>query len=65
MVVLASPERDGLTFGALPVPAGTLTGPDATVFGRLVVPRLRTGTAGQLVEVYRRDGRWRLRASPR
>jgi len=62
VVVLASPERDGLTFGALPAPAVTLTGRGGQAFARLVPPRLRSETAVQLAEVYRRDGRWRLRA---
>ena len=62
VVVLASPEEDGRTFGSLPAPTVTLTGSDGTVFARLVPPALRSETAVQLAEVYRRADRWRLRA---
>jgi uncharacterized protein YkwD len=62
VVVLASPEQDGLAFGTLPAPAVTLVGGSGAVIARLTPPRLRTETAVQLVEVYRRDGRWRVRA---
>jgi stress response protein SCP2 len=67
VVVLASPERDGQSFGALssnggPAPAARLVDGAGTVFARLSAPRLRTETAAQLAEVYRRAGRWRLRA---
>jgi stress response protein SCP2 len=62
VVVLASPERDGVTFGALPAPAARLVDGAGVVFARLSAPRLGTETAVQLAEVYRRDGRWRLRA---
>jgi stress response protein SCP2 len=67
VVVLASPEQDGLSFGALashggPAPAARLVDGADTVFARLSAPRLHTETAAQLAEVYRRDGRWRLRA---
>lgn len=67
VVVLASPEQDGQSFGALsshggPTPAARLVDGSGAVFARLSAPRLRTETAAQLAEVYRRDGRWRLRA---
>jgi stress response protein SCP2 len=62
VVVLASPEASGLAFGALPAPVLTVTGPDGRRFARFAATRLRTETAAQLVEVYRRAGLWRLRA---
>jgi stress response protein SCP2 len=62
VVVLASPEQDGTSFGALPAPAARVLDGAGAVFARLTAPRLRTETALQLAEVYRRDGRWRLRA---
>jgi stress response protein SCP2 len=67
IVVLASPEQYGQSFGALssnggPAPAARLLDGAGAVFARLSTPRLRTETAAQLAEVYRRDGRWRLRA---
>lgn len=59
VVVLASPEVSGLTFAPLPAPAITVSsGAEVARFA----PRLHTETAAQLVEVYRRNGRWRLRA---
>ncbi|MCO1659147.1 CAP domain-containing protein [Pseudonocardia humida] len=62
VVVLASPEAAGLAFGSLPAPELTATGPDGRPFARFRAGGLRTETAAQLVEVYRRAGRWRLRA---
>jgi stress response protein SCP2 len=62
VVVLASPEASGLTFGALPPPVLTVAGPDGRRFARFAAARLRTETAAQLAEVYRRNGQWRLRA---
>ena len=62
VVVLASPEAAGLSFGSLPSPALTVSGPDGRPFARFRPTRLRTETAAQLVEVYRRAGLWRLRA---
>jgi len=62
VVVLASPEAAGLSFGSLPSPALTASGPDGRPFARFRATRLRTETAAQLVEVYRRAGLWRLRA---
>ncbi len=62
LVVVASPEETGRTFGTLPAPAVTLSGRSGTPFARLAPSRLRTETAVQLAEVYRRDGRWRVRA---
>jgi stress response protein SCP2 len=62
VVVLASPEVSGLAFGALPTPVLTVTGPDGRRFARFAATRLRTETAVQLAEVYRRGGAWRLRA---
>jgi stress response protein SCP2 len=62
LVVLASPEAAGLSFASLPAPVLTATGPDGRPFARFAASRLRTETAAQLVEVYRRGGQWRLRA---
>lgn len=59
VVVLASPEVSGLTFAPLPRPVLTVTsGGQSATFAA----RLHTETAAQLVEVYRRNGQWRLRA---
>jgi stress response protein SCP2 len=62
VVVLASPEASGASFGALPTPVLTVSGPDGRRFARFAATRLRTETAVQLAEVYRRGGAWRLRA---
>lgn len=65
VVVVASPAEEGVAFGALPPPACVLRdGPanGSTGFARLTPPRLRTETVVLLAEVYRRDGRWRVRA---
>ncbi len=62
VVVVASPEREGAAFGTLPAPAAVLAEPGGRPFARLVPPRLATETVVLLAEVYRRDGRWRVRA---
>ena len=62
VIVLASPEVEGLTFGGLPAPTVVLSGGSGAPFARFAPLRLRSETAAQLVEFYRRDGRWRLRA---
>ncbi|HZG92233.1 MAG TPA: CAP domain-containing protein [Pseudonocardia sp.] len=62
VVVVAAPEAAGVAFGALPAPVLTVTGPDGRPFARFAATRLRTETAVQLVELYRRAGAWRLRA---
>jgi stress response protein SCP2 len=62
VVVVASPEREGVAFGSLPAPAAVLADPAGRPFARLSPPRLRTETVLLLAEVYRRDGRWRVRA---
>lgn len=62
VVVVASPEDDGRAFEELPVPNVVLGGRGGAVFARFAPPRLRSETAAQLVGVYRRDGRWRVRA---
>ena len=62
VVVMASPEVEGLTFARLPAPTVVLSGRSGAPFARFVPLRLRSETAAQLVEVYRRDGRWRVRA---
>jgi len=60
VVVVASPAEEGVAFGALPPPACVLG--DGTAFARLSAPRLHTETVVLLAEIYRRDGRWRVRA---
>jgi stress response protein SCP2 len=62
VVVIAGPEQDGLSFGSLPAPTTNLVDATGRTFARLKPPRLRNETAVLLAEVYRRDGRWRLRA---
>jgi stress response protein SCP2 len=61
VVALASPEQEGRSFGALPPPAVTITDAGAT-FARLLPLRLGPETAVALIEIYRRESRWRLRA---
>jgi stress response protein SCP2 len=59
VVVLASPEVSGVTFGTLRAPKLEISsGKQVAQF----VARLTTETAAQLVEIYRRNGEWRLRA---
>lgn len=62
VVVVASPEQSGATFGSLPSPAPSLTDGAGRTFARLATPALRTETLVLLAEVYRRDARWRVRA---
>ena len=62
VVVVASPVPEGVTFGSLPPPACLLTDGAGHAFARLVAPRLGTESVVLLAEVYRRDGRWRVRA---
>jgi stress response protein SCP2 len=62
VVVVASPEQEGAAFGALPAPAAVLADPSGRPFARLSAPRLDTETVVLLAEVYRREGRWRVRA---
>lgn len=62
VVVVASPEREGTVFSALPAPVTTLADASGRLFARLVAPRLRTGTVLLLAEVYRRGEGWRVRS---
>ena len=62
VMVLAGPEQEGRSFGSLPPPAVTLSDAGGATFARLRPPRLGPETAVVLAEIYRRDGRWRLRA---
>ncbi len=62
VVVVASPEQEGTAFGSLPPPAAVLADPSGRPFARLTAPRLSTETVLLLAEVYRRGGRWRVRA---
>lgn len=62
VVVIASPAQDSTAFGSLPAPAGVLSDAAGRPFARLVAPRLGAETVVLLAEVYRRDGRWRVRA---
>ncbi|WP_232668665.1 CAP domain-containing protein [Pseudonocardia sp. TRM90224] len=62
VVVVASPERLGTTFAALPPPHATLADARGRAFARVVAPALRTETVLLLAEVYERGGGWRVRA---
>lgn len=62
VVVVASPEREGATFGALPAPVATLTDGSGRTFARLAPPALRTETVVLLAEVYQRTRQWRVRS---
>lgn len=55
VVLVASPEDTATSFGRLPAPT-------TTVLARVHPPRLTCETVLLLVEIYRRDGTWRLRA---
>lgn len=61
VVVLASPSDTVTALGRLPAPALVVRAGRTEVAG-FVASGLTTETVVQLVEVYRRDGRWRLRA---
>jgi stress response protein SCP2 len=62
VVVVASLAHDGLTLGALPPLATVLSDGSGRPFARLTPPRLGPESVVLLVEIYRRDGRWRVRA---
>ena len=62
VVIVASPEQEGAPFGSLPAPAAVLADPSGGPFARLTAPRLGAETVLLLAEVYRREGRWRVRA---
>jgi stress response protein SCP2 len=62
VVLVASPEADGATFGRLPVPTVTVAAGNGRSLARFVPRGLRTETVVQLVEIYRRPGGWKLRA---
>ena len=62
VVVVASPEQEGAAFGSLAVPAAVLADPAGRPFARLTTPRLHAEKVLLLAEVYRREGRWRVRA---
>lgn len=60
VVVVATPEDVGARFTARPAPV--LADGSGRSFARLRPPRPGTETLLLLAEVYRRDGRWRVRA---
>jgi stress response protein SCP2 len=62
VVVVASPEQEGAAFGSLPAPTAVLADPAGRPFARLTTPRLNAEKVLLLAEVYRREGRWRVRA---
>jgi uncharacterized protein YkwD len=62
VVVVASPEDQRTPFGRLPAPTTTVRGRDGRVIAVLRPPRLGSETVLTLAEIYRRDGRWKLRA---
>jgi uncharacterized protein YkwD/stress response protein SCP2 len=62
VVLVASPERDGATFGQLPAPTVLVAAGNGQPLARFVPRGLNTETVVQLVEIYRRSGGWKLRA---
>lgn len=62
VVIIASPEQQGLAFGSLPSPSPVLVDGSGSTFARLAAPQLRAETVVLLAEIYQRAGRWRLRA---
>jgi stress response protein SCP2 len=62
VVLVASPEDTITPFGRLPAPALTVRGRDGRTLARFRPDRLGSETVLQLVEIYRRDGGWKLRA---
>jgi stress response protein SCP2 len=62
VVVVATPEQQGATFGSVAALAPVLADGTGRPFARLVAPRLQAETLVLLAEVYRRNGRWRVRA---
>jgi hypothetical protein len=60
VVVAASPAEEGI--GCASLPDGVLSDAAGRAFARLVAPRRRPEAVVLLAEIYRRDGRWRVRA---
>jgi uncharacterized protein YkwD/stress response protein SCP2 len=62
VVLVASPEEIGRTFGQLPRPAISVAGSGGRQLASILLTALRTETAAQLAEIYRRNAQWKLRA---
>jgi uncharacterized protein YkwD/stress response protein SCP2 len=62
VVLVASPETDGVTFRHLPVPTVTVTAGDGRPLARFVPRGLGPERAVQLIEIYRRAAGWKVRA---
>jgi len=62
VMVVASPERPGTTFGALPRPAAVVVDGTGATFSRLTTPALHAETVVLLAEVYQRGGGWKVRS---
>ncbi|MEU3350639.1 TerD family protein [Streptomyces sp. NPDC037389] len=62
IVVTASPDAQGATFAGTEPTATVRAADDGSVIATFTPPRLNTETALVVVEIYRRNGAWKLRA---
>lgn len=62
IVVTASPDAQGATFAGTEPTATVRGADDSAVIATFTPPRLDTETALVVVEIYRRNGTWKLRA---
>lgn len=62
IVVTASPDAQGATFAGIEPTATVRGADDGAVLATFTPPRLATETALVIVEVYRRNGAWKVRA---
>ncbi|MFI9234560.1 TerD family protein [Streptomyces sp. NPDC053079] len=62
IVVTASPDAAGATFAGTEPTATVRNADDGSVIATFTPPRLNTETALVVVEVYRRNGAWKVRA---
>lgn len=62
IVVTASPDAQGATFAGTEPTATVRGADDGSVIATFTPPRLNTETALVVVEIYRRNGAWKLRA---
>ncbi|WP_163569892.1 TerD family protein [Fodinicola feengrottensis] len=62
VVLVASPEEIGRTFGQLPRPSVVAADRNGRQLASILLTALRTETAAQLAEIYRRNSQWKLRA---
>ncbi|MEU1375560.1 TerD family protein [Streptomyces triculaminicus] len=62
IVVTASPDAQGATFAGIEPTATVRNADDGSVLATFTPPRLGTETALLVVEVYRRNGAWKVRA---